>query len=137
MTVRIYGLGCKATRQATQWFKKNNIPFIERNIVKEPLTVTELKDFLRMTIDGTDDILAKKSKKYKELNIDFDELSLPEVLELFHQYPRLLKSPLIVDEKRLQAGYHEEEIRQFLPRETRQLQWLKLRMNHLNVAELL
>jgi regulatory protein spx len=137
MTVRIYGLGCKSTKQATQWFKKNNIPFIMRNIIKDPLTVTELKEFLRMTIDGTDDILAKKSKKYKELDIDFDELPLPELLELFHQYPRLLKSPIIFDEKRLQAGYNEEEIRQFLPREVRQSQWLKQKMTKLNIAELL
>lgn len=134
MTVTIYGLGCKSTRKAKQWMKKNEISYVDRDIIKEPLTVGELQGILRMTIDGTDGIIATRSNTYRDLNIDLDELSLMELLELIHEHPRLLKSPIIIDEKRLQVGYHEEYIRQFLPRKTRKLQWLQWRMNNLHLG---
>jgi regulatory protein spx len=127
MTVTIYGIGCKSTKKTRQWMLKNKVPFVERNIKEEPLTVLELQEILRMTLDGTDDIMAKRSAPYKAMNLDFDELTLLELLEIVHQHPRLLKSPLIVEGKKLQVGYNEEEIRQFLPRKMRKFQWLQWR----------
>src|SRR5690606_15808444 len=135
MTVTIYGAACSSTRKARQWFTEQGIEFVERNILKEPLTVTELQNILRMTVDGTDEIISTRSKIYKDLNLDMDALPLQTLLELIHEHPRLLRSPIIVDDKRLQVGYHEDDIRQFLPRKTREHQWLKWRMRHLQLAE--
>lgn len=111
---------------------KNKVPFVERNLKEEPLTVLELQDILRMTLEGTDEIMAKRSAAYKSMNLDFDELTLLELLEIVHQHPRLLKSPLIVEGKKLQVGYHEEELRQFLPRKMRKFQWLQWRTEGYN-----
>lgn len=130
MTVKIYGAACSSTRKAKHWFKKNDIPFVERNIIRDPLSVNELQDILRMTVEGTDEIISTRSKIYKDLNLDIESLPLQELLELIHKYPRLLRSPIIMDEKRLQVGYHEDDIRQFLPRKTRQRIWMNWRMNH-------
>lgn len=135
MTVKIFGASCSSTRKARQWFKDQDISFVERNILKNPLTVNELQWILRMTVDGTDEIISTRSKIYKDLNLDMDAIPLQELLELIHQYPRLLRSPIIMDEKRLQVGYHEDDIRQFLPRKTREYQWLKWRMNNIQFAE--
>lgn len=135
MTVRIFGAACSSTRKARKWFKDQEIPFVERNILKKPLTVEELQGILRMTVDGTDEIISTRSKIYKDLNLDMDALPLQELLELIHKHPRLLRSPIIMDEKRLQVGYHEDDIRQFLPRKTREYQWLKWRMNNIQFAE--
>ncbi|MDZ5472936.1 Spx/MgsR family RNA polymerase-binding regulatory protein [Bacillus sp. 31A1R] len=132
MTVTVYGVGSsRSTRKAVQWMSNNQIPFVERDLLKDPLTVLELQEILQLTIDGTDDIIAKRSLPYKNMKIDIDELSLLELLEIVHKEPRLLKSPLIVDKKKLQAGYNEEEIRQFLPRNTRKFQWLQWKVEHL------
>lgn len=135
MTVTIYGAACSSTRKAKQWFAKQDIHFVERNILKDPLTVSELQSILRMTVDGTDEIISTRSKIYKELDLDIEALPLQELLQLIHKYPRLLRSPIMVDEKRLQVGYHEDDIRQFLPRKTRERQWLQWRLNHLQLAE--
>lgn len=88
-----------------------------------------------MTVDGTDEIISTRSKIYKDLDLDIEALPLQELLELIHKHPRLLRSPIMVDEKRLQVGYHEDDIRQFLPRKTRERQWLQWRLNHLQLAE--
>ncbi|WP_079504758.1 transcriptional regulator Spx [Mesobacillus jeotgali] len=135
MTVMLYGLGCRSTKKARKWMINNQIPFVERDMMEEPLTVHELQELLQLTTDGTDDILSKRSLPYKTMDIDFDSLSLLELLKIIHQHPRLLKSPLIVENKKLQVGYNEEEIRQFLPRKVRKFQWLKWKMEHLQPLE--
>jgi regulatory protein spx len=134
MPVTIYGIECASTKKARKWLIKNEIPFVERNILREPLTLRELQTILQISIEGTDEIVSKKSKNYQALNFNIEELSLQELLELIHKYPRLLKSPIIVDEKRLQVGYQESEMGQFLPRKTRKT-WLKWRLHNLNLIE--
>jgi regulatory protein spx len=136
MSVMIYGAACSSTRKAKEWFKKFDIEFVERNILKEPLTVNELQQILRRTVDGTEEIISTRSKAYKELNVDIDALPLQELLELIHKHPRLLRSPIMLDEKRLQVGFHVDDIRQFLPRKTRERQWLQWRMNYLPMTEI-
>jgi regulatory protein spx len=131
----ITGSSSLSTKKAKEWFVKNKIPYVERNVAKEPITLSELQKILRMTVDGTDEIIAKRSKVYKELNVNLDELPLTELLELFQQNPGLLKTPIIMDEKRLQVGYNEDEIRQFIPRKTRKKQWLNWRLNNFRFVE--
>ncbi|WP_249869527.1 transcriptional regulator Spx [Oceanobacillus saliphilus] len=135
MTVTIYGAACSSTRKAKQWLTKHGIDYVERNVMKDALTVHELQSILRMTVEGTDEIISTRSKVYKDLNLDIEALPLQELMELIQEYPRLLRSPIMVDEKRLQVGYHEDDIRQFLPRKTREYQWLQWRSNHLSLAE--
>lgn len=131
----ITGSSSLSTKKAKEWFIKNKIPYVERNIAKDSITLSELQKILRMTVDGTDEIIAKRSKVYKELNVNLDELPLTELLELFQQNPGLLKTPIIMDEKRLQVGYNEDEIRQFIPRKTRKKQWLNWRLNNFRFVE--
>ena len=52
----------------------------------------------------------------KALGVGIEDLSVNEVLNLIMETPRILKSPILVDEKRLQVGYKEDDIRAFLPR---------------------
>jgi regulatory protein spx len=129
------GPSCLSTKKAKQWFEKHKIPYTERNIVKEPITLSELLNILRMTEHGTDEILSKRSKIYKGLQVNLDELPLTELLELFQENPGLIKTPIIMDEKRLQIGYHEDEIRQFIPRKERKNQWLRWRLNNFGLVE--
>ncbi|MBK0009627.1 MULTISPECIES: transcriptional regulator SpxA [Priestia] len=109
---------CTSCRKAKSWFEKNGIDYIERNISKDPLTVDEIKSILRMT-EGTDEIISARSKIFKELNIDLDALPLQELYKLLRNHPTMIKRPIIQDEKKLQVGYQEEEIRAFIPRRLR------------------
>ncbi|MDV7694392.1 transcriptional regulator Spx [Pediococcus parvulus] len=110
---------CTSCRKARAWLKENNIPFKERNIFSEPLTMDEIKLILRMTENGTEEIISKRSKVFQKLNINLDELPLQKLFDLIQKNPGLLRRPIILDEKRLQVGYNEDEIRRFLPRDVR------------------
>lgn len=113
---------CTSCRKARAWLKEHNIPFKERNIFSDPLNKNEIKTILRMTEDGTEEIISTRSKIFQELNIKIDDLSVNELLDLVQENPGLLRRPIILDEKRLQVGYNEDEIRRFLPREVRALE---------------
>lgn len=110
---------CTSCRKAKKWFDENDIPFKERNIMAEPLTRSEIKEILRLTEDGTAEIISTRSKVYQQLNVDVDKLPLQELLTLIEQNPGILKRPIMFDDKRLQVGYSEDEIRSFLPRSVR------------------
>ncbi|WP_066320810.1 transcriptional regulator SpxA [Bacillus sp. FJAT-29814] len=113
---------CTSCRRAKAWFDEHQIPYKERNILSDKLTLDEIKNILYFTEDGTDEIISTKSKAFKELNIDIDSLSLHELYTMIEENPGLLRKPLILDEKRLQVGFNEEEIRSFLPRNMRIIQ---------------
>lgn len=113
---------CTSCRKAKSWLEEHNIPYVERNIFSEPLTIEEIKSILRMTEDGTDEIISTRSKTFQKLNVDLETLPLHDLFELIKENPGLLRRPIIIDEKRLQVGYNEDEIRRFLPRKVRSFQ---------------
>lgn len=113
---------CTSCRKARMWLEDQGITYKERNIFSEPLTLDEIKGILRMTEDGTDEIISTRSKIFQKLNIDLDSLPLQHLYDLIQKNPGLLRRPIILDEKRLQVGYNEDEIRRFLPRKVRSYQ---------------
>lgn len=110
---------CTSCRKAKAWLEEHHIDYVERNILSSPLTVDEIKSILRMTEDGTDEIISTKSKTFQALNVNIEALPLKELYELIKNNPQMLRRPIVQDEKRLQVGYNEEEIRSFLPRKLR------------------
>ena len=118
---------CTSCRKARAWLKEHNIPYAERNIFSDPLSVDELKQILQMTEDGTEEITSTRSKVYHDLHVNIDDLSLKDLLDLVQRHPGLLRRPIIMDEKRLQVGYNEDEIRRFLPHEVRALELRRAR----------
>lgn len=116
---------CTSCRKAKAWLEEHDIPYTERNIFSEPLSIEEIKEVLRMTEDGTDEIISTRSKIFQKLDVDLDSLPLQDLFELIQENPGLLRRPIIMDEKRLQVGYNEDEIRRFLPRKVRTYQLLE------------
>ncbi|MDA7026102.1 transcriptional regulator SpxA [Bacillus sp. CLL-7-23] len=113
---------CTSCRKARAWLEEHDIPFTERNIFSEPLSIEEIKEILRMTEDGTDEIISTRSKVFQKLNVNLETMPLQELYQLINEHPGLLRRPILIDEKRLQVGYNEDEIRRFLPRKVRTFQ---------------
>ncbi|WHZ05631.1 transcriptional regulator SpxA [Neobacillus sp. YX16] len=110
---------CGSCRKAKAWFEEHQIDYIEKNIIADPLTIDEIKSILRLTEEGTDEIISTTSKVSQELNVDIESLPLNELYKLIMNNPKMLRRPIIQDEKRLQVGYNEDEITRFLPRRLR------------------
>ncbi|AGX04692.1 MULTISPECIES: transcriptional regulator SpxA [Bacillaceae] len=117
---------CTSCRKAKAWLEEHNIEYTERNIINEPLSVEEIKSILRMTENGTEEIISTKSKAYQQLDMEIDSLPLKELYQLIADNPQMLRRPIIIDEKRLQVGYNDEEIRSFLPRKLRTFSFMQM-----------
>lgn len=98
---------------------KHDVEFREHNIITSPLSPEELLAVLSFTENGTEDIISTRSKVFQKLNVDVDELSISELIKLIAENPSLLRRPIIMDKKRMQIGFNEDEIRAFLPRDYR------------------
>jgi len=116
---------CTSCRKAKAWLEEYGIAYTEKNMAHNPLEINEIKAIMRLTEDGTEDIISTRSKAFKELNIDIDELSLKELFVLIQDNPTLIRRPIILDDRRLQIGYNEDEIRQFVPRAIREVELQK------------
>ena len=110
---------CGSCRKAKAWLEEHQIDYIERNILSHPLTIDEIKSILRMTEEGTSEIISTNSKAYQDLKVDIETLPLNQLYKLIIEHPTMVRRPIILDEKRLQVGYNEDEIRRFLPRKIR------------------
>lgn len=122
---------CTSCRKAKSWLEENSLDFEEKNIFHEPLTKDEIKSILSLTEEGTSELISYRSQAYQALNVDIEDLSMAELLDLFQEQPSLIRRPIIMDDRRLQVGYNEEEIRCFLPRKVRELELAKI---HLRLA---
>ena len=111
---------CTSCRKARAWLLNHEVPFVEHNIMTSPLSAQELQHILSLTENGTDDIISTRSKIYQKLDLDVESLSISELIKLIEENPSLLRRPIILDAKRMQIGFNEDEIRAFLPRSYRQ-----------------
>ncbi|MBO0482604.1 transcriptional regulator Spx [Candidatus Enterococcus courvalinii] len=110
---------CTSCRKARAWLQTNQLDFEEKNIFVDPLLEEEIKEILAATEGGVEDIISTRSKIYEKLCLDFNELTLKQMIVLFKEYPSLIRRPILIDEKRILIGFNEDEIRSFVPREIR------------------
>jgi len=116
--VKIYtSPGSVSSRKAKSWFKTHDIPFEEKNIFKTTLDESEVKEMLVKSENGTDDLISRRSKIMRSINIDLDDMSLSELIRFIQANPSILRRPIMVDDRHIQAGYNSEEIETFIPRQ--------------------
>lgn len=118
--IKIYtSPSCSSCRKVKKWFDEQHIPYEAKNIFGDTLSVEDVKEVISKAENGTDDIISTRSKIVSENNINFDDMTISELVEFIRKNPSILKRPIIVDDRRLQVGYNEEEIRTFIPRARR------------------
>lgn len=110
---------CTSCRKARAWLTTHKVDFQEYNIMTNPLSKQDLMKILSFTENGTEDIISTRSKVFQKLDIDVDDLSISDLINLITDNPTLLRRPIIMDDKRMQIGFNEDEIRAFLPRDYR------------------
>jgi regulatory protein spx len=121
--IKIYTVAsCSSCKKAMDWMDKHELPYQEINLITDTITKEDLLEILALTEHGTVDIISRRSQAYQRLNIDFETIKLNELVQIIEENRTLLRRPLVVDEKRLQVGYNDDEIRKFLPRPRRKIE---------------
>jgi Spx/MgsR family transcriptional regulator len=66
---------------------------------------------LSLTTEGLDELLATRSRIFKSLNQDVNDLTLSQVINMLIEEPRLLKRPIVTDGKKLVVGYNPDALK--------------------------
>ncbi|HAQ57231.1 MAG TPA: transcriptional regulator Spx [Acholeplasmatales bacterium] len=111
---------CSSCRKAKRWLDENRIAYKEKNIVGIRLTRDDIINMLKFTENGFEDIISTRSKIFKDSNMDTEEMRFGELADFIIDNPTILKRPIIVNDKIMQTGYNEDEIRAFIPARLRQ-----------------
>lgn len=110
---------CSSCIKVKKWFDEQKIPYETKNINAQTLSERELKDMLKKSENGTDDIISLRSKIIKEKNIKLDDMSVSEMIQFIRQNPTVLKRPIMVDDNHIQVGYDTDEMTTFIPKARR------------------
>lgn len=120
--IKIYtSPSCSSCRKVKKWFEEQQIPYVEKNIFSSVLSESELRDILAKSENGTDDIIATKSKIIKEGNVDIESMTIKELIEFIRKNPSVLKRPIMVDDTQIQVGYNDDDITVFIPKARRMI----------------
>lgn len=110
---------CTSCRKAKQWLRQHEVDFVEQNIFVQAPSTKQLKWILKLTENGTEDIISRRSKDYNRFKEEIDSMTVRELISKISEHPGLLRRPILFDDKRLQVGFNDDEIRRFLPRHIR------------------
>ncbi|QQE75872.1 transcriptional regulator Spx [Brevibacillus composti] len=105
---------CTSCRKAKAWLAENGVHYEERHLFKNPPTSEELLEIIKMTTNGLDEILSTRSQRFKNLDVDIEEMSVSELLELLSEEPQLLKRPILTDGENLIVGFNQSAMKNLL-----------------------
>lgn len=114
----------KARDDVVNWLIENKIFYNERKISKyEPLRRIEIINFLKLSDNGFDDILKRNLKKIEiDGNVHLiDELSTNQMIDMIIMKPLLLKNPILINKKKIIAGFQSNNMGIFIPKEVRKI----------------
>lgn len=128
--IKVYTvMACSSCKKAKEWLANHRLEFEEINLITDKIDPEDFLKIFSLTENGTEEIISTRSRAYKRLSLDFEHLSLHELVKIIEENRTLLRRPLILDDKRLQVGYNEDDIRKFLPRSVRRVERLEASHN--------
>uniref|UniRef100_UPI00359C6ADF Spx/MgsR family RNA polymerase-binding regulatory protein n=1 Tax=Lactococcus garvieae TaxID=1363 RepID=UPI00359C6ADF len=128
--IKVYTvMACSSCKKAKEWLANHGLEFEEINLITDKIDPEDFLKIFSLTENGTEEIISTRSRAYKRLSLDFECLSLHELVKIIEENRTLLRRPLILDDKRLQVGYNEDDIRKFLPRSVRRVERLEASHN--------
>ncbi len=110
---------CASCKKAVKWLDENKIKYEEKNMFKKPITKEDVMAMLQMAENGFDDIISTRSKIIQESGIDINSMKYSELVDFIINNPSVLRRPIIIDDRKFQVGYDDDEITAFKPRELR------------------
>jgi arsenate reductase len=75
-----------------------------RDFFKEPFTELELKKIIKLTGKKPSELLRKRDKKYKEMNLSENKKTDSQIIKLMVKHPGLILRPIIILKDRAIVG---------------------------------
>ena len=113
-----YRKTCSSSRRAVEWMKEHQIDYQLYRV--EQISKEEILNILSLSENGLDDLvkLQGSAETLKKIKVLYS-MCLNDAISYLKLHPEVLKTPIMFTRKKLLIGYHEAEIRQFVPRSKR------------------
>lgn len=108
---------CTSCKKAEALLEANGVAVGRRDYFKDRFDKAELVAVLNKAGLTPGEILSKRSRVYKDLEIEGQELDDDALLELMIEYPTLLKRPLIIGAGGSTVGFNEGGINELVAKE--------------------
>lgn len=81
-----------------------NIDIETRDFFKDPFAESELKKIVKMTNKKPFELLRKRDKMYKELELENNNKTNSQIIKLMVKYPGLILRPIIITKNKAIVG---------------------------------
>ncbi|WP_343348525.1 arsenate reductase family protein [Terrisporobacter petrolearius] len=115
--MKLYGYKkCSTARKAKNWLKENNVNFEEIDLVDTPPTKEEMKKIYEESGHELKKFFNTSGVKYRELGLKevLKTASEDEMLDILVSDGKLIKRPLLVNNKKVLIGFKENEYKENL-----------------------
>ncbi len=84
--------------------ERMNADIEKRDYFKDPFSETELKKIIKMTGKKPTEILRKRDKMYKELDLENNKKTDIQLIKLMIKYPGLILRPIVITKNKAFVG---------------------------------
>jgi len=84
--------------------ERMNADVEKRDFFKDPFSETELKKIIKMTGKKPSELLRKRDKMYKELNLENNKKTDTQLIKLMIKYPGLILRPIVITKNKAFVG---------------------------------
>ena len=84
--------------------ERMNTDIEKRDFFKDPFSETELKKIIKMTRKNPAELLRKRDKMYKELDLDNNKKTDVQLIKLMVKYPGLILRPIVIIKNKAFVG---------------------------------
>lgn len=104
----LYGIpNCDTVKKAQKWLLQHNISYTFHDYRKDGLDKALLESFLEKTT--WTELLNKRSSSYRQLSdLQKSSLNRENAIDLFIEFPTLIKRPLLIHNTFYQLGFKAE-----------------------------
>ncbi len=81
-----------------------NADIDKRDFFKDPFSESELKKIVKMTGKKPSELIRKRDKMYKELDLENNKKTDSEMIKLMTKHPGLILRPIIITESQAFVG---------------------------------
>ncbi len=100
----LHKTSCTTCKNAISEFERMKIDIEKRDFFKDSFSETELQKIIKMTGKKPSELLRKRDKMYKELDLENSKKTETQIIKLMVKYPGLILRPIIITKNKAFAG---------------------------------
>lgn len=95
---------CITCKKSISEIERVNADIEKRDFFKDPLSETELKKIVKMSGKKPSELLRKRDKMYKELDLENKKKTDAQIIKLMIKYPGLILRPIVITKNKAFIG---------------------------------